>query len=289
MIVKFWGTRGSIPVPGKKTIIHGGNTPCVQVISKSGEQVILDAGSGIRSLGHKYLKDESYKPINIFITHSHWDHIQGLPFFLPLYSKQFKINIFLNAVSKGKVKEIIHSLWDEDFFPVKPVILKSEISYNKISPDKKYQINDLLIETIQPNHSKGTLSFKITEGNKTVVYMTDNEILYETFSDHPSISDMETRNKKLIDFCQGADFLIHDSMYTLKDFKTKLGWGHSDNVALAFFSILAKVKNLVLFHYEPEYSDKQVSEMLKQTKRILSECNTKIKCTASKEQLEIRL
>lgn len=289
MIIKFWGTRGSIPVPGKRTILYGGNTPCVQIISKSGEQVILDAGSGIRTLGNKFLKAVPDKPINIFITHSHWDHIQGLPFFLPLYSPEFKVNIFLSAVSKNKVIEVIHMLWNQDFFPVKSEILKAKISYNKISAGQKYQINDLTIETIEPNHSKGTLSFRITEGEKSVVYMTDNEILYETFSDNPSLNDLATRNKKLIKFCSGADYLIHDCMYTLDDFKSKIGWGHSDNIALAFFSILAKVKNLLLFHYEPEYSDSQVTKMLNQTKKILSECNTKIKCSASKELMEIKL
>lgn len=289
MIIKFWGTRGSIPVPGKKTVLFGGNTPCVQITSAKGEQVILDAGSGIRILGNQFLKKPSDKPINIFITHSHWDHIQGLPFFLPLYSAAFKINIFLSAVSKKKVIEVIHMLWNEDYFPVKSEILKSRISYNKISSGQKCQINDLLIETIEPNHSKGTLSFKITEGDKSVVYMTDNEILYETFSGKPGLNDLEARNKKLIQFCTGADYLIHDSMYTLKDFKSKIGWGHSDNVALAFFSILAKVKNLVLFHYEPEYSDSDINKMLVQTKKILSDCNAKIKCVPSREQMEIKI
>jgi phosphoribosyl 1,2-cyclic phosphodiesterase len=289
MIVKFWGTRGSIPVPGKNTVVYGGNTPCVQIISKSGEQVILDGGTGIKALGNLFLKNVPEKPINIFITHSHWDHIQGLPFFPPLYSPEFKINLFLSASSRKRVIDIIHMLWNQDFFPVKVEILKAKISYNKISAGQKYQINDLTIETIEPNHSKGTLSFKITEGNKSVVYMTDNEILYETFSANPSLNDLEARNKKLIEFCEGADYLIHDSMYTLKDFKTKIGWGHSDNIALAFFSILAKVKNLVLFHYEPEYTDKQVEKMLLQTKNIIKDCSAKIKCTASKELMEIKI
>lgn len=289
MIIKFWGTRGSIPVPGKKTLMYGGNTPCIQVISKKGEHVILDAGSGIRALGNKYLKNVPENPINIFITHSHWDHIQGLPFFLPLYSPEFKVNIFLSASSKNKVIQVIHTLWNEDYFPVKTEILKSKRSYNKISSGQKYQINDLTIETIEPNHSKGTLSFKITEGNKSVVYMTDNEILYETFSEKPSINDLETRNKKLIDFCKGADYLIHDSMYTLKDFRSKIGWGHSDNIALAFFSILSEVKNLILFHYEPDYSDEIIKKMNMQTKKVLRECNSRINCLPSKEQMEIEL
>lgn len=289
MIIKFWGTRGSIPVPGKKTIIYGGNTPCVQIISKKGEQVILDAGSGIRDLGNLFLKNPPDRPINIFITHSHWDHIQGLPFFLPLYSPAFKVNIFLSAASKKKVIEVIHMLWNEDYFPVKSEILKAKISYNKISSGQKCQIDDLLIETIEPNHSKGTLSFKITEGDKSVVYMTDNEILYETFSENPGLNDLEARNKKLINFCDGADYLIHDSMYTLKDFKSKIGWGHSDNVSLAFFSVLAKVKNLILFHYEPEYSDNNIKQMYMHTKKILSGCNSKIKCLPSKELMEIKI
>jgi len=289
MKIKFWGARGSIPVPGKNTLIYGGNTPCIQITSNNGEEVILDGGTGIRSLGNLYLKNPPAKPINIFITHSHWDHIQGLPFFLPLYSSSFKVNIFLSAVSKKKVIDIIHMLWNEDFFPVKTEILKSKISYNKISGGKKYQINDLLIETVEPNHSKGTLSFKITEGDKTLVYMTDNEILYDAFSENPNLGELEAKNKKLINFCSGADYLIHDSMYTLKDFKSKIGWGHSDNIALAFFSILAKVKNLILFHYEPDYSDKNIKKMWRQTQKILAETNSGIKCLPSRELMEFTI
>ncbi|MFH0733896.1 MAG: MBL fold metallo-hydrolase [bacterium] len=288
MKVKFWGTRGSIPVPGEKTVIYGGNTPCIQVISKHGSSIIIDAGTGIRNLGIELLSGNHSKELNIFISHSHWDHIQGIPFFLPFFRKDFKINIFSNTCNNMDVAHIIDSQMHPFYFPVnKEEVFKSDINYFKIKPNEFYHFDGLTIETAKVHHSQGTLAFKITEDDKSVVYMTDNEIFYNALDSKPDTELIYKLNKEQLDFCKDADYLIHDSQYTLDDFDKKIGWGHSNNIALSYFSILANVKNLLLFHYDPDYSDKMVEMLLKSTQIFLKDKNSSVNCIASKELLEI--
>ncbi|MFO7446514.1 MAG: MBL fold metallo-hydrolase [Ignavibacteriaceae bacterium] len=287
MVLKFWGTRGSIPVPGKNTIKYGGNTPCVEIRSRTNKLIILDCGSGLRELGN-YMEDKgSPDEINILLSHYHWDHIQGFPFFKPLYNKTKKI-IFYGMTSNGEdVKHLLSKQMTENYFPLSIDSLKAEMDFKQIESGKIYSINGFKIETFLVAHPSPTLTYKISNGEKNIVYMTDNEINLEALFKDNKDSDFHYHNRELIDFCSGCDYLIHDSMYEEASVYDKRGWGHSSNKSLARFSILAGIKNLVLFHYNPDYTDEKIDELVADTRKVLEENNSKITCIAAAEGLEI--
>ena len=287
MYFKFWGTRGSIPVPGKNTLKYGGNTPCVELRSSNNKIIILDAGSGLRELGINLVQNNNDEEvINIFISHYHWDHIQGIPFFLPLYEKKRKV-IFHGLTTNGeKVSDVLGNQMNYNYFPIKIDEVSADIDYKKIEFNYTYKLDGITIKTFRANHSTPTLALKISEGNKCFVYMTDNEL---NFDERGTIDSVKELNGDLIDFCHGCDYLIHDTMYDEAQVLNKKGWGHSSNILLANFSILAKVKNLILFHYNPDYTDEKIEQMLSETKNIFEKGNHQIGCIAAKEGLEIKL
>ncbi len=287
MYFKFWGTRGSIPVPGKSTLKYGGNTPCVEFRSSNNKIIILDAGSGIRELGIDLSENLSHEEeLNIFISHYHWDHIQGIPFFLPLYDKKRKV-VFHGLTSNGnKISDILSNQMNDNYFPIKIDDVNADIDYKEIEFNHTYRLDGVTIQTLMANHSTPTLAFKISEGNKSIVYMTDNEL---KFNNQEAIESIKELNKGLIDFCRGCNYLIHDTMYDENQLVNKKGWGHSSNILLANFSILAEVKNLILFHYNPDYTDEKIERMLEETKIIFEKGNHQIGCIAAKEGLEIKL
>ena len=173
---------------------------------------------------------------------------------------------------------------NRNFFPIKIDEVSASVSYKQIKFNNSYNINGIKIETFKAKHSTPTLAFKIFTGNKYFVYMTDNELNFNNNGD-----SLEELNKELIDFCSGCDYLIHDTMYDETQALNKKGWGHSSNILLANFSILADVKNLILFHYNPDYTDDKIKKMLSETKDIFEKGNHKIGCIAAKEGLEIKL
>jgi phosphoribosyl 1,2-cyclic phosphodiesterase len=283
MFLKFWGTRGSIPVPGNNTLKYGGNTPCVEVRTGNNNLIILDAGSGLRELGKNLSGDKQYENIDIFLSHYHWDHIQGIPFFLPLYQKGNHITFYGETISGQKVKEILSNQMTSEYFPVNIDEIIAETKFIEIGANSNYHIGNLEIQTLHARHSSPTIAFKFTENNKKFVYMTDNELQLENLNHNPSKSEILQQNKELIDFCFGCDYLIHDSMYDEISILGKEGWGHTCNITLAYFSILSKVKNLVLFHYNPDYTDEKIDMLLNETVSILNSENSGINCIASKE------
>ncbi len=289
MYLKFWGTRGSIPVPGYKTVKFGGNTPCVELRTDSNDIFIFDAGSGIRELG-KQLKEEGFqKDITIFLSHYHWDHIQGIPFFLPLYSENNKI-IFIGESDKDRsIENLLSGQMNDHYFPVKINQVKSQIDFENISPDNIKIFNDIELHTIRANHSSPALAYKILISGKTIVYMSDNELFVEKYNLSPYYTEMSSMNKELIHFCKDCDYLIHDTFYDEPTLAIKKGWGHTSNISLAYFSILANVKNLLLFHYNPDYDDKKIEEIYLETTEIIKKENSSVNCLASIEGMKLKI
>ncbi len=288
MKLKFWGTRGSVPVPGETTLNYGGNTPCIELRTSENKLFIIDAGTGIRELGNELCEENFNDEINIFISHTHWDHIQGLLFFKPFFSKDFDINIYSVNANGMNEDHIFDTLMSPAYFPASKEVIKTKTLLKTLENEKIYDFNNFLIETAKVHHSKGTLAFKFTENDKKVVYMTDNEIFYHHDQNkEPSLDEIIEENRDLIEFCKNADFLIHDSMYKLEDFDKKIGWGHSNNISLAAFAVASNVKNLVLFHYEPDYTDKMIDALVEDTKKYLLKNESKINLIASYEKMEL--
>jgi len=280
--IKFWGTRGSIPVPGESTLKYGGNTPCVQIISGSGKSLILDAGTGINNLGNKIISDNQNTGINLLITHSHWDHIQGLTFFQPFYKEENSINIFAATNNNLPVEKILHYQFKEAFFPVGKEILKAKINLTRLKENATFNIDNFTVNTVSTHHASGTLGFKITIDGTTIVYLTDNEVYCNT-ADKPDIDLVREKNIELIRFCEEADFLIHDTMYDYDDYKNKEGWGHSSNLTATAFAAAAKVKNLIFFHYNPLYSDDKIDKFISDSIQLSKKYDLSLKIIPAQE------
>jgi ribonuclease BN (tRNA processing enzyme) len=289
MIVKFWGTRGSIPVPGKGTLKYGGNTPCVEIRSSENKLLILDGGSGIRELGKHIVNSSNEKDINIFISHYHWDHIQGIPFFMPLFNTNNKVTFYGISSNGLDVEKEMQQQMHPNNFPISLEEFKADLHFKEIDQNIIYNINGFKVETFILNHPSPTLTFKITENNACFIYMTDNELNIDHTQGKQDDSFLRTMNQDLISFCKDCDYLVHDAMFEETSMLDKKGWGHSSNVSLAQFSIMANIKNLVLFHYNPDYDDTKIDIILKETQLFLKKNNSEINCIASKEGLEIRI
>lgn len=288
MKVKFWGTRGSIAVTGKNYCKYGGNTPCIEIqVDGYDELIVFDAGSGIRELGINLVNRNYPQRIKIFLSHFHTDHIVGLPFFAPLYNDKYEIEIFAKPYSLKTTEEILDLILSPPLFSITKDYFKCKHSFHDIQSGFVYENPHLKIETIELNHPNPTLGYGITFKDKKLVYFTDNELI----QNNHKISEIEKlilqNHKNLIDFCFDADILIHDASYSFEDYNRRIGWGHSSNLAVALFAKLARVKNLYLFHYDPEYDDDFIDQFLEETKNYLKEINCNTNCFASFDYLEL--
>lgn len=277
MEIKFWGTRGTIATPGDTTVIYGGNTSCISVKLKNNYLIILDAGTGIRNLGISLLKSDSPIEGHILLSHFHWDHIEGLPFFTPLYKKGNKFTITGSFNATHNIKDIILDPKKMNFFPVNFEQIKSELVFIE-NHQNIINIKDCVIQFTQVNHPEEGMAFRIKEEGKTFVYMTDNEL-----------SDPTISFDKFVRFCRDADLLIHDAQFTPEELKRKKGWGHSSYKEALELAIQANVKQLCLFHHDPEHSDIFIDEIIDSCIDTLREKDINIICFAAQEGLELTI
>jgi phosphoribosyl 1,2-cyclic phosphodiesterase len=250
MTIKFWGVRGSIPSPGAFTVRYGGNTSCVSIDPGTDKILVLDAGTGIRELGKTLTGSDT--DLYILLSHSHWDHIQGFPFFAPIYQSDKKI--FMVPLLYGE--EVLFSLvkhMDGASFPVAPVNLPSEIQCIKLDPINFMQEHGINISQVSTNHPGGGYGYRIVNDGRSVVYLTDNEL------DPPY--NRVTEYNEFVRFCASADLLIHDAQYLDEDMPYKHGWGHSLVQQACELAGAADVKHLVLFHHDPDKTDSELDAL----------------------------
>jgi phosphoribosyl 1,2-cyclic phosphodiesterase/CheY-like chemotaxis protein len=262
MRVRFWGTRGSVPTPGATTVRYGGNTSCVEVRAADGTLVVLDCGTGAIALGRALLT-ENTGPIRgtLLIGHTHWDHIQGFPFFAPLFVPGHHWEVygpggFGRQLERGLTGQMVY-----EHFPVSLQDLLAQVRIQHLT-EGSFEVGSIRVTTQYLNHPVFTLGYRLEGDGVTLVYATD----FEPFSLYPlkapaGTMPLHPEDQRHIQFLAGADLVIHDAQYTLDDFPTKTGWGHMPMERAVDCALLAQARRLVLFHHDPLRHDAAVEQL----------------------------
>lgn len=253
MKIRFWGTRGSIPSPGPSTVRYGGNTSCVEVRLSDGSLIILDAGSGIRPLGASLGRCEG----TLLLSHYHWDHIQGFPFFGAAYNPQSAIDVFAPPFGDKGPFELLSGQMEYPYFPAPASDLVGVRSYT-LTSCVPFQVGSATVRAAELSHPGLTYGYRIEENGFTFVYMSDDE---------PDVSSPDIL-QGIVDLAEGADLLLHDCQYDEAEYSTRHGWGHSTPRQAARIAKSAGVGHLLLFHHDPSHSDEQVEALAEEARRL---------------------
>lgn len=260
LTVRFRGVRGSIPSPARENIRYGGNTSCVEV--RCGDQLlILDAGSGIRCLGEDLAKDFGPRPIaaDLLISHTHWDHIQGLPFFSPAYSPHNRIRIIAPNGHASVVEQALRNQMSPLHFPVGLEQMLGIVEISELTSHHA-DLGNFSIQVTSLNHPGGCAGFRLETNGSSVGYLPDHEP-YLRNGEEP-FSAVDLRGKALVEFVRGLDLLILDTQYTDEEYQNRVGWGHGFLSASVALAVEAGVHRLALFHHDPSHSDDQIDRMI---------------------------
>jgi phosphoribosyl 1,2-cyclic phosphodiesterase len=284
--VRFWGTRGSIPTPGPQTARYGGNTACVSVTGPDGRLVILDAGSGLRPLGHELMVHRNGAiAADILLSHTHWDHIQGLPFFKPLSAPGNSFCI-LGAAQEGvSLEEILRRQMDPMVFPVPLRALAAAIQVKEIA-EGEIALSGFTARAFRLRHPGTTLGFRLApaSGGRDFAYLTDNEL--GDGARYPVGPDWRRR---LLQFLAGSDTLIHDAMYAEQIVHARCGWGHSTPRQSVTLAAEAGCRRLIMFHHEPEHDDEALDRLLDDTRAFAARTAPGLEVEAASEGMELPL
>ncbi len=242
LALRFWGVRGSIACPSSTHVRYGGNTSCLEVTA--GDQtIILDAGTGIRSLGHS-IRDRGLKSAHLLLTHSHWDHINGFPFFGPGFNEGYEFRVMAGHLKQDSIREVLAGQMMQPTFPVPLEAMKARLSFEDFRAGDAFKIGpSISVRTAPLNHPNGATGYRIEHAGKSLCYVTDTEHI-------PGQPD-----QNVLGLIEGADLVIYDSTYTEEEFPAKVGWGHSTWQEAISLCTKADVKRLSIFHHDPEHDD----------------------------------
>ncbi len=288
MHLRFWGTRGSCPSPGPSTVRFGGNTTCVEVRADDNHLIILDAGTGIRELGRSLVAAAAGDAIqgDVFFSHAHWDHIQGLPFFTPAFQAGNLFRLWGSPSLLKSLEVVLRQQMSPVVFPVAFDDLLARLEFHELA-NHHHAGNGFDVHAIGVRHPGGALGFRISPQDapdRSVVFIPDNEL--DRFGDEAQ--GASTRDD-LIAFARGARVLIHDAMYTGTEYMDHRGWGHSSYRDTVDFAIAAEVETLVLFHHDPERTDDSLLAQLALCRQMVRERDGSVVVVAAAEGMEIPL
>ncbi len=297
MNVRFWGTRGSIATPGSSTMRYGGNTSCVE-LRTDGHILIFDAGTGIRELGISLMEEFKSQPltVHLFISHTHWDHIQGLPFFRALYKRDNEVIVYGPRGLERGLEDAIMTQMQRLWFPVRRGELSARLSFTELG-EESFSLGPAVISTKIMNHPVLSLAYSFMMDGRRLVYTGDNEPFTFCHVYNPSgeatlkigIAEAERlrRYKSLVDFISGANLLIADSQYSDEEYASKIGWGHSPLSYTVDVAASAQAETLALFHHDPTHTDEQMMKHEARAKELLSQRKSKCKVVLAREGLTL--
>jgi phosphoribosyl 1,2-cyclic phosphodiesterase len=258
---KFWGVRGSIPSPGPKTVHYGGNTTCIEVRGGNNELLILDGGTGIFPLGQKLINEFPLK-VHIFITHTHWDHIQGLPLFLPIFVPGNEITIHgaADPITQRDISEVLARQMEYAYFPVREAELNAHMTYLNIQEGQDVRVGGVYVQCMLLNHPVLNFGYRLECSGKVFIFTGDHEWPYNIYNkDEADYADyqqlVDAQRIRVLDFFRGADVLVIDTAYTDAEYPKRKGWGHGTFGASIKAAREAGVKRVFLTHHEPTRSD----------------------------------
>ena len=262
-LLTFWGTRGSISTPGRITEKYGGNTPCVSIHNQD-TTIIVDAGTGIRNLGLELLREAngtgSPLTLHLFLSHTHWDHIQGLPFFQPAYRESTGLTIYGSSKKERFLASVLKGQMDYEYFPVSMSALTADIRIQEMSAER-IRLGPIEIDwEEQVYHPAGSVRYGFNVYGKRIVFATDVE-LDLMFGKGKKTGKEKLHAEQYLRFVHGADLLIADGQFTEEEYSERIGWGHSSIPVVLEAAFSAKVKQLAIFHHDPQHSDRFLDEI----------------------------
>ena len=277
--LKFWGVRGSIPTPGPTTVQYGGNTSCVEVRA-DGQIIILDAGTGLRLLGSALVAEFDTRPLDLtlLLTHTHWDHIQGLPFFLPVYKPQNHLHILGYEGARHGLEAVLASQMESPFFPIGLREVPANVRIEELK-EMNFDVGPVRVQACFANHPGKCFGYRLFTSAGSIAFFPDNELNPQDASE----------SRKLINFLRGTDVLIMDTQFDTEEYQRHTGWGHGcldDVVALA---LDAEAKKLFLFHHDPNHDDAKISQMLAHARKLVAARKGKLHVEAAREGVTVEL
>ena len=292
--IRFWGTRGSTPVAGTQYVCYGGNTSCLEV-KYHGDLLIIDAGTGIRELGahlSTHMERSSLRTINLFLSHTHWDHITGFPFFGPLYHKDCNIIIRSPVGFEKNTKDLFNDMLAHAYFPVRLDEMKAQVTFKELRDDRPVSVGKITVETHFTNHPGATVGFKIRVPEKTIAYITDNEFLLGYYG-HPDAIHRDHRllepHLSLISFVRDCDVIIHEAQYFPEEYYRKTGWGHSSVSNATVLFKYAECREWIVTHHDPSHTDHTLRIKKRLHEDILEACQLHVRVRFAYDGMTIPL
>jgi len=283
--IRFWGTRGSIATPGQATNKYGGNTACTEV--RCGEQLlILDAGTGIRVLGLSLLREFQQRAIkgHIFVGHTHWDHIQGFPFFAPAFNSGNEFTIYSVHGAEKPLHKVFRGQMDNDYFPVLLSEMKAKLNFHEL--ESEVHVGETLVSFIFLNHPGLAVGFRISFAGRSLVYISDHETFGRLSPQGASPNPLDVDIER---FAENADLLISEAQYTEEEYLQKKGWGHSTFLDVLARAAQAKVKRLAIIHHDPSHDDAFLDQIQEFCQKTIVDRNYGFSCLLAQEGTSIEL